>query len=77
MKPQYDLGNLLCTWERSLEILEISVKKIIKHIDKSRPDSAGIRAKETLKSIQTMQEKLHQTKLLLCGQYHNGVLKKL
>ena len=77
MKAQYDLGNLLCTWERSLEVLGISVGKIIKHIENDRPDSAGIRAKKTLKAIEAMQDQIQQTKVHLCGSYHNGVEKKL
>ena len=77
MKPQFNLPNLLCTWEYALKELHGSVEKIIDHVANGRPDNAGVRAKETLIAIESMQKNLDKTKKHLCGSYHNGVEKKL
>ena len=76
-KQVFDLGNLLCTWERSLEILNQSVTRILTHFENGSPDSAWIRSKETLKAIEAMQKGLEQTKTHLCGSYHNNVERRL
>jgi len=73
----YDPGNLLCTWERSLKVLQISMKKIIKHLENDRPDNAGVRAKETLKTIELMQKGIEAYKTHLCGTYHTNIEHKL
>lgn len=45
----FDIGNLLCMFDESLE-------KIIAHIEKGFPDRALLRAKETSKVIQKIRQ---------------------
>lgn len=63
MKQHYDLGNLLCMFDESLE-------KIVTHLVKGYPDRALLRTKE-------MQKVIDKLKKHCCGAYGNGVEKKL
>jgi hypothetical protein len=45
---KYDLGNLLCMFDESLD-------KLIKHLESGYPDRALVRAKETKKVIEKLK----------------------
>lgn len=49
MPAHISMSNLLCNWDMSL-------LKVIKHLEEGRPDSALIRAKEMHKFLTKMKE---------------------
>lgn len=63
MKLQYDLGNLLCMFDESLD-------KLIAHLEKGYPDRALMRAKE-------MRNAICKLKKHACGVMMNHVERKL
>lgn len=63
MKPQYDLGNLLCMFDESLE-------KLITHLENGHPDRALMRARE-------MRSAICKLKKHACGAVMNHVERKL
>lgn len=48
-QPTFDIGNMLCMFDESLE-------KLIIHLEKGFPDRALMRAKETRKVIQKLKK---------------------
>jgi hypothetical protein len=74
---KYDLGNLLCTWEKCLLDLNESMKKLIGHLDQGYPDNALIRAKETQGTIENMIAHIQKMKDHCVGEVHTNVERKL
>jgi hypothetical protein len=73
----YDLGNLLCTWEKCLIDLNDSVKRLIVHLDNGYPDRALIRAKDTKAAIERMTVHIQKMKNHCVGAVHTNVERKI
>jgi len=74
---RYDMGNLLCTWEKCLIDLKESMKKLIEHLDQGYPDNALMRAKDTQVTIEKMVTHIQRMKDHCVGEVHTNVEHKL
>jgi hypothetical protein len=73
----YDIGNLLCTWEKCLIDLNDSINRLIVHLENGYPDRALIRAKETKAAIDRMTSYIQKMKCHCVGEVHNNVERKI